>query len=240
MVAQDEERLGWQEMEQGQLENAEVHFRRALELDPYRADALNGLGQVYLSWGDFEQAQELFQMAIAQAQEDLPHHQRHTSWEDVNIRPYLRGLYHLAVTLFRQGLWDEACEPLEELVAWDTEAIGQDGYYLLGMLQLRANRPTEAVECFQQSLSRYPEAFYSVGLAHFLQGQLTDARQAWANALAVIPDLSLFITNYPALLPFPLWQSDDETFVRTSRYVDDMVDLWTPEAKEELGRCMKA
>ncbi len=238
MAAREEERLGWKDMEHGELENAEIHFRRALELDPYRADSLNGLGQVYLSWGELEQAQELFQMALAQAEQDLPRNKRHTSWDDASIRPYLRALYHLGVTLFRQERWDEAQEPLEELVAWDAKALGGDGYYLLGLLGLRTGRPKDAAEFFQESLARYPEAFYSLGLSYFLQGRLTEARQAWSDGLDVVPGLSAFIVGFPALLPLPVWKSSDETFVRTSRYIENTIDLWTAPAKGDLRALM--
>lgn len=234
VVAQEEERLGWQQVERGRLDEAELHFRRALELDPFRADALNGLGVIWMSWGELEHAQEFFQMAIAQAQLNLPRRKRHTGWEDANIRPYLRGLYHLAGTWVQQGLWEDAREPLEELLAWDPSGMNGEASYLAGQMYHRLGEWEEALAYYEAALERHPIAYYSMGLVYYEVERLKEADRAWAKALGVAPEACAFIAHFPQVIPIPLGEPVDDSFVVSSQYVRDNIDLWGDGARARI------
>ncbi|MCY0884482.1 MAG: tetratricopeptide repeat protein [Firmicutes bacterium] len=239
MAAQEEEAQGWQDIAQGELEAAERHFRRALELDPSRADALNGLGTVYLSWGDLEEAAELFRMAILQAEQDLPRRKRRTGWQDAQVRPYVRGLYHLSLTQIRRGLWDEAIDLLRELIAWDSGGMDGEAHYLLGQMQQRHGRLEEAAAAYTAASAHLDEAWYALGLVRFLEGREREARAAWREALGRLPGVVPFLLYYPRLVPIPAPRIEDTPFLILRRYVIDNADLWTSAARaalEELAR----
>ncbi|MCY0882142.1 MAG: tetratricopeptide repeat protein [Firmicutes bacterium] len=236
MVAQDEERLGWKEMEQGQLEQAETHFRRALEMDPFRADSLTGLGVVYFSWGELDEAQELFQMAVLQAQQDLPRKKRHTGWEDQNVRPYLRSLYHLALVFMREGRWKEAQEPLEEMLAWDDSAMDGEAYYLLALMYHRLGRLTDAFPLYEKALGRHPEALYSLGLLAYLQGEAEPAARYWRQGVKAIDEIFPLLAYYPVVQPLPVVPVQQMPYLLAIQYYDDCFDLWPDSAREQLRR----
>lgn len=240
MAAQEEEAQGWQDIAQGQLEEAELHFRRALELDPSRADALNGLGTVYLSWGDLEEAAELFRMAILQAEQDLPRRKRRTGWHDAQVRPYVRGLYHLSLTQIRRGLWDDAVDLLRELIAWDSGGMDGEAHYLLGQMHQRHGRLEEAEAAYEAAGGHLDEAWYALVLVRFLGGRPIEARAAWREALSRLPAVVPFLLYYPRLLPIPSPKIEDTGFLVLRRYVIDNADLWTEEAKAALAELAAA
>lgn len=233
VLAQEEEQLGWQHIENGQLEHAESHFRRALELDPFRADALNGLGTVYLKWGELSQALELFQMAIAQAELALPRKKRHTGWQDESIRPYLRGLYNLATTLSRLEYWDGVRESLEELLAWDPAGMDGTIFYLLGHAYHRLGRLAEALHAYREA-SGTAEVDYSMGLLYLESQRTRDAERAWTRAIHHLAEVVPLLRYYPRVQPIS--SVGDTTFSRAARYVELQRDLWNEKACQALGR----
>ncbi|MHB1610412.1 MAG: tetratricopeptide repeat protein [Sulfobacillus sp.] len=233
MLAQEEEQLGWKNIASGHLEHAESHFRRALELDPFRADALNGLGTVYLEWGELAQALELFQMAIAQAELGLPRKKRHTGWEDESVRPYLRGLHHLAMTLSRLEYWDGVREALEELLAWDPAGMGGAVFSLLGHALHRCGKLPEALHAYREA-SESAEVQYSIGLIYFESNRAKEAEKAWRRAIGQLPDVVPLVRYYPVVQPIN--GASDSDFGRAARYVGLQRDLWTDGAREALGR----
>lgn len=235
MLAPEEEQLGWKHIANGQLENAESHFRRALELDPLRADALNGLGTVYLEWGELEQAQELFQMAIAQAEVQLPRMKRHTGWDDELVRPYLRGLNQLSLTFSKMGYWAGVQQALEELLAWDQEGLQGRAFALLGEAHLRSGHLTEALSAYQKA-PHTPEIAYTLGLVFFANGRRKEARQAWLEAYRRLPEALPLLCHYPIVRA--IGGASDTNFGRAARYAFAIQDLWTTESRAELEQCV--
>lgn len=236
MLAPEEEQLGWKHIANGQLENAESHFRRALELDPLRADALNGLGTVYLEWGELEQAQELFQMAIAQAELQLPRKKRHTGWNDEAVRPYLRGLHQLAVTFSKMPYWVGVQRALEELLAWDAAGMQGKVFSLLGEACFRTGNFSGSLHAFREAPPT-PETDYTLGLTYFVTGQARDACKAWQRAYQTLPEAIPLLCHYPIVRA--IGGAFDTDFGRAARYAHVSYDLWTAESREALGRCVE-
>ncbi len=235
MLAPEEEQLGWKHIANGQLENAESHFRRALELDPLRADALNGLGTVYLEWGELEQAQELFQMAIAQAEIQLPRKKRHTGWDDEVVRPYLRGLNQLALTFSKMDYWPGVQHALEELLAWDAEGMQGRAFSLLGEAYLRTGHLAESLHAYQEA-PHTPETDYTLGLIFFISGQVREASQAWERAYQKLPEALPLLCHYPVVRA--IGGASDTNFGRAARYAFTFTDLWTVESRVALRHCV--
>ena len=59
--------LGWARFNSGDSEGAIPAFEKCVELEPNHPAALNGLGQVYLSWREFDQAKKFLTKAAPQA-----------------------------------------------------------------------------------------------------------------------------------------------------------------------------
>lgn len=235
LVADDEERLGWLSIQSGEYQIAERHFRQALAVDPFRADALNGLGVILLKEGDLEQARELFEMALSHAEQELPRRKRHTGWNDDSVRPYLRGLYYMALLFIQDDHWDQVRQPLEELVAWDSSGIDGEAYYLLGQAYHRLGRLEEAIDAYRNAQDHYAEVTYSIGLAYFDLKKMQEARRIWQEAIRQFPEIALFVSYYPRVRPIPLKRSDSTHFLQASRYIEQNGDLWTEESRRTLN-----
>ncbi len=234
MVAFEEERMGWEEMRAGQLEAAEDHFRRALELDPERPDSLIGLGVVYLSWGELEEAEELFQIALLQSEKDLPRRRRRHAGRDPAVQPYLRALYHLAITYIRQGLWQDAELPLRQIVAWDDEGMEGEAFPLLAEACHRLGHLDEAIGYYQAALEHDVWSWYSLGALYLAQGERTAAERVLRHALDQAPEVGQWIMYFPKVVPLPNGTARDESFRLAVSYLVDHIDLWPEALRHEL------
>lgn len=241
MAANEEERRGWEEIRSGALDAAEHHFRRALELDPHRVDALNGLGTVYLSWGEFEEARELFQLAVMQARYRLPQRRRLAGgWKDEELRPYLRGLYQLAVSFIRQRLWVEAVRPLEEILTWDEDGIRGEVYYRLGQIALHLGDNVAAVERLKRTPPQHPFACYLLALAYLQEGREAEADRMMSRAVIRHPEIAPLLIHYPAVMPIPAHETRDLDFRRLIRFVEETAELWDQAARDRLQEHLAA
>ncbi|AEJ41667.1 hypothetical protein TPY_3515 [Sulfobacillus acidophilus TPY] len=235
MASGEEERQGWERFEALRWEEAEQHFRRALEDDPFRPDALTGIAALYLKAGEPEQARELCEMALAQAERDLPRAKRHTGWEDDRIRPYVRALYYLALTYIEQDAWALAQPALEEVVAWDITGIQGKALDLLGQVLQRINRLEEATHAYLEAAEYLPESYFSAGLVLFLRGKLREAERFWQRGIEHRPELARWLMEFPWVQPLPILRPDDEIYNRAVQYIDYLGELWTFGAKQALA-----
>jgi tetratricopeptide (TPR) repeat protein len=232
LAARDEERLGWKLLEEGRLEEAEGHFRRSLELDPGRIDALNGLGSVYLRWNELDEAAELFQMAIALAEPMLPRRRRRAGWQDPALRPYLRALYSLAMTRIRRGAFAEALYPLEELIDWDPNGLDGEAFLLLGQCRQRLGFIEAAHDCYEKARGRHAHAWYLHGLTAFLLGRPEEAAHSFKMGATLLPEVGPLLAYYPRVVGFP--GRGGESHRRAVKFVETTVSLWSPESRAYL------
>ncbi len=68
-----------------------------------------------------------------------------------------------------------------------------DGFYLLGNAYYYANQPKSAIEAYSRSLQLYPQsakARFNLGLAYFVNGDLTAAREQYEPLLKIDKDLA--------------------------------------------------
>lgn len=236
MAASDQEVLGWRCLEEGRLEEAEGHFRRCLELDPDRVDALNGLGSVYLAWDELDEAAELFQMAIAMAETALPRQKRQTGWKDPQVRPYVKALHSLAMTRLRRQAFDEALAPLEEVVAWDPSGLEGEAFLLLGYCRHRAGDLKGALDCYGKARAKHPAAWYLKGLSAFLLGQMFEAQKSFRAGLQLMPEIGPLIAYYPRVRGLPGQGNLD--YQEAVGFVESTIELWTPDAQALLRQVL--
>ncbi|MDA8200776.1 MAG: tetratricopeptide repeat protein [Thermaerobacter sp.] len=236
MAAREEEMLGWKRLEQGQLDRAEGHFRRSLEMDPDRVEALNGLGQVYMAWDELDEAAELFQMALAIAEPNLPRGKRRTGWHDPHVRPYLRSLHLLAMTRIRRGAYQSAAEPLETMLAWDATGVDGEAYLLLGQCRQRLGEVEVADACYEKARLKHPHAWYLYGLTRLLLGHGPDAVHCFKAAVDVVPEVAPLLAFYPRVRG--IGGEGAPRHRQAVQFVNATVDLFTRESRELLRSLM--
>ena len=186
---------------QGQLDDAEQGFARALELEPAEASALSGLALVYQARGDLAKAIETMEKAAAAAP---------NSGEYAYMAARLtltKGDRAAAREKFESVLLAHpesasAANDLAFLLAEDATDLPRAQQYAeravrlkpspetldtLGYVKLRQGAAEEAVGLFERALSRQPDyatARYHLALALLEKGEPQAARQALEEALS--------------------------------------------------------
>ncbi|MDA8195192.1 MAG: tetratricopeptide repeat protein [Thermaerobacter sp.] len=241
MTERDDERTGWDKLETGHYEEAETAFRSVLEINPLHSSALTGLGVIYLAAGEVDQARDLLEMALSQAERELPRKKRHARADDPLVRPYVRALFYLAVASAEEGEWEQVVDPLEDLMAWDASGFNGDAILLLAQGYHRTGRLEEAARTYLESGDKHPEALYSLGLVYFQQGRVKDAERFWLRALRRHPELAFLIARYPRVRALPLSPIRHREFSANAEYIEATVDLWPMEARAALDKmCQQA
>lgn len=154
------------------LDRAEVHARKALEIAPDLNAALRLVGVVYTQRGQFDQAVEILERSLA-------------------ADPYNPETYNnLATAYMQKGMMDKA----EELLQTSLQIV--PGYTVaflnLGLMNLLRGRYDAAADYFERAIERLPnDPSARVNLAVCLMrlGRYEDARGHLQTALNVAPDL---------------------------------------------------
>lgn len=128
--------LGNALMHKGQLDEAIVHFRQALEIYPNYPEANNNLGYALAHKGNFPDAIPFFQAAIRA----LPN--------------YAKAHNNLAISLAEVGNTDEALAHFNEALRIDRDY--PDAHCGLAIVLLRLNRRDEAVTHLREALRIRP------------------------------------------------------------------------------------
>jgi tetratricopeptide (TPR) repeat protein len=104
--------------ERGEYEKAEAIFRLLVDTFDGYADGYNYLGLIAYEQDRLEDALALFEKAVEVGRKLFPARiAKKRYWDDLDTRPYMRGLRNLAMTLNEVGRYDEAlaiCDRLEE------------------------------------------------------------------------------------------------------------------------------
>jgi TolB-like protein/Flp pilus assembly protein TadD len=133
---------------------AEAEFRRAVELAPQNAVAVNGLARLLFSLGRLDEATTLTQRAIA-------------------FDPLRAGLHqNLALNLTALGRYDEAEAALRKAIELQPQAFYS--YCQLAVIQILRGKPRAAVELAKQETDPFWRT-YALALAHFANGARPEA-----------------------------------------------------------------
>lgn len=162
-------------LREGNYEEAELHYYRALELEPDNPAAINGLGQVALAQGRYEEALRRLQPLIGEYQSDPAFLQnlalifkyvgdygnavamfRMSDELLPNNPPVLAGL---AESLLQQGEAVEALPLTRRLV--DLDPGRPDFHYLHAMASFYNDKEDEAQSAFERTLELNPSFGYA-------------------------------------------------------------------------------
>jgi tetratricopeptide (TPR) repeat protein len=194
--------------QRGYLEQAEASFRLALRDDPESAEALYGLGSVYLKQEKGGEARQSFERAtklqasypdtVANAwnnlgllatregntAEAIPYFQ-----EALKLNPdHLIALENLGNAYRQQKNWDEARKLLERAVAVGPQDA--EANYSLGMVFAQLNDTDRAYEYLQRALKArpgYPEALNNLGVLYLRTGRRDEAVASFEECIRVAP-----------------------------------------------------
>ncbi len=194
--------------QRGYLDQAGASFRQALREDPSSAEALYGIGSVYLNQNKNAAAQEMFQQAVK-----LPANYPDTwpdAWNNLGVIATREGRVDDSVPCFLEALrlnprhllsldnlgnayrslkrWDDARIVLERAV----EVAPQDpeANYSLGMVFAQANDTDKAYEYLQRALHvrpAYPEALNNLGVLYLVTQRREQAVASFEECIRVSP-----------------------------------------------------
>ena len=164
--------LGKHYLQQNQLTQAEMLFKRMLSLDSLLSQPYYYLAQLEGQKNNQQAAVGMFEKAISLAEGNFP-------------EAYLG-----------KGIAEEAMNNTESAILSYQEALNKwpdypEAYYHMGQAYLKSNQLQQAVHAYQQSLAVQPnfaEAWYGLGLAHNLAGQKDSARLSLQRALVYAPE----------------------------------------------------
>ncbi|MGC1450123.1 MAG: FG-GAP-like repeat-containing protein [Candidatus Sulfotelmatobacter sp.] len=194
--------------QRGYLDQAEASFQRALRDDPSSAEALNGIGSVYLNPTKNAAAREVFERAVK-----LPATYPDTltdAWNNLGVIATREGRMDDSVACFQQALrlnphhllsldnlgnayraekrWEDARKVLEhalEFAPQDPEAN-----YSLGMVFAQADDTAQAYEHLQRALKArpvYPEALNNLGILYLVTQRRDEAVASFEQCIRVAP-----------------------------------------------------
>ena len=202
--------------QRGYLEQAEVSFRQALEDDPSSAEALYGIGSVYLNQNKNALAREMFENCVKLQPtypETLP-----DAWNNLGVLATREGHIAEAVDNFQKALavnprhllsldnlgnayrleknWNEARQVLER--ALDVAPDDAEANYSLGMVFAQTGETTKAYDHLQRALKArpdYPEALNNLGILYLLNRRRDEAVASFEQCIRVAPSFDQAYLN---------------------------------------------
>jgi tetratricopeptide (TPR) repeat protein len=194
--------------QRGYFDQAEAAFRLAQRDDPSSAEALYGLGSVYLKQQKPSEARKSFERAIklrAGYPDTLPN-----AWNNLGLLATREGRTADAIPYFQEALrlspdhlialnnlgnayrqqkqWDDARKVLERAVAVGPE--DPEANYSLGMVFAQADDTDKAFEYLQRALQLrpgYPEALNNLGVLYLRTRRRDEAVASFEECMRVAP-----------------------------------------------------
>jgi len=194
--------------QRGYPDSAEPFFQSAFRDDPTSAEALYGLGSIYLKQSNNTKAQDCFERASllkASYPETAPN-----TWNNLGILAARTGDTTKAIDYFKQALqldpdhfvalqnlgnayrqqkqWDLARESLEQ--ALSIKPRDPEANYSLGMVYAQTNDPNKAYEYIQTALRErpaYPEALNNLGILYLRTRRRDEAVATFEKCIQIAP-----------------------------------------------------
>ena len=194
--------------QRGYLDQAEASFQQALRDEPSSAEALYGIGSVYLNQNKNAAARETFESVVKLSPnypDTLP-----DAWNNLGVIATRQGRVNDSVPCFLEALrlnphhllsldnlgnayrsqkrWDEARKVLEralEVAPQDPEAN-----YSLGMVFAQTDDTAKAYEYLQRALKArpaYPEALNNLGVLYLVTQRRDQAVASFEQCIRVAP-----------------------------------------------------
>ena len=174
--------LGNALLKKGSVDEAIVHFQRALQIKPDYVKAYNNLGNALFKKGNVDEAIAQFQKALQIKPEDAEIHK--------NLAVALAKAHgNYANTLVQMGRDDEAI--VEFRKALELFPDFADARHDLAVILLHKGQVDEAIAQFREIWKQYPDeamASFDLGNAYFQKGQMDEAVAFYQRALQIKPD----------------------------------------------------
>jgi tetratricopeptide (TPR) repeat protein len=199
---------GAQFFQRGYLDQAETSFQRALRDDPSSAEALYGIGSVYLNQNKNTAAREAFERTVklqANYPDTLP-----DAWNNLGVIATREGRVDDSVRCFQEALrlsphhllsldnlgnayrlqkhWSEARKVLQQ--ALEIAPDDPEANYSLGMVFAQADDTAKAYEYLQRALKArpaYPEALNNLGVLYLNTQRRDQAVASFEECIRVAP-----------------------------------------------------
>jgi tetratricopeptide (TPR) repeat protein/peroxiredoxin len=202
--------------QRGYLDQAEASFQQARRNDPSSAEALYGIGSVYLNQNKNAAARDAFERAVklqANYPDTLP-----DAWNNLGVIATREGRVDDSVQCFQNALrvnphhllsldnlgnayrlqkrWDDAQRVLEralEVAPQDPEAN-----YSLGMVFAQTDDTAKAYEYLQRALRArpvYPEALNNLGVLYLVTQRRKDAVESFERCIRLAPQFDQAYLN---------------------------------------------
>jgi len=171
MRATTETNLGVALQTDGRLQEAEIHYRRALAMQPDYAPAHVNLGMVLVALHRPDEAIEAYQRAIELDLADV----------DLDVK--------LGTALLQAGRAPEAVERFRRAIAAGRGSA--ETYNNLGIALLRAGRTQEAISAYKESLQADPKngpLYFRLGSLLAESEQFREAIEVFRAGLALMPE----------------------------------------------------
>jgi tetratricopeptide (TPR) repeat protein len=194
--------------QRGYLDQAEASFQQALADDPSSAEALYGIGSVYLNQNKNAAAREIFERCVKQKADypdTLP-----DAWNNLGVIATRESNVAEAIEDFKQALqinpnhllslnnlgnafrlqkkWDEARDVLERALTIAPE--DPEANYSLGMVYAQTDDPSKAYDHLQRALKAkpdYPEALNNLGVLYLVTQRPDQAIATFQQCIRVAP-----------------------------------------------------
>jgi tetratricopeptide (TPR) repeat protein len=201
--------LGSVFFERGYPETPEIFFRRALQDDPTSAEALYGLGSVYLQQQKSKEARDSFE-GVLKLQPSYPG-TIPNAWNNLGILSAQEGDAAAAIEFFQRALqidpahliallnlgnayrqrkeWEEAKKALQR--AFDVGPDDPEVAYSLGMVCAQLEESDRAYEYLKRAVSLrpvYPEALNNLGVLYLRTGRPEEAIRSFEESVRVAPE----------------------------------------------------
>ena len=157
--------------QQGSLDEAIVHYREALKIQPNDPEVRVSLGCSLQQQGKTDDAIVQFQQAVQIKPDDAPAHN------------------DLGDLLAQQGKTDEAIIQFQQSLQFNPDYA--QAHYNLANALLQQGKADEAITQFQQAIQikpDYAEACYNLGNTFFRKGEVDTAIVQYQQALLIRPD----------------------------------------------------
>jgi tetratricopeptide (TPR) repeat protein len=197
--------MGYAFQRQGNLDESVNYYRRAVQLAPNSADALNNLALSLKLQGNFPEAADNYRKALESAPKNADIHYnlgnvlQSLGKLDEAISHYRQALKikpehayahnNLANALSEQGKLDEAVNHYRQALRikpWNPEA-----YNNLGLALMEQDKLDEAIDQFNRAIQAKPdfvEAYRNLAFVFESQGKLEEAITNYRKALQFKPD----------------------------------------------------
>jgi len=163
--------LGAALLKQGNDQEALIHFKRSLDINPYYADAHCNIGVLLLRQGKYREAIPSFIAAL----QNKPHS--------------VEALTNLGIILSKYGKVKEAMDHFSEAIRINPSY--EEAYFNQGNLLLQMRKYDEAIHYFNKALrinSKNPKTYNNLGLALLGLGNAEKAMDSYRKALGINPD----------------------------------------------------